>query len=170
MSQNKPSTLQRRLAWHVIDNTERLVQLFLVSALSEQGTWTSMQGCARLRFLTLIRLWLISEGPDSTLTRLDILFFQADSTLTGLIWVRVESDLTHDSWVEHNPGFYHARNNETSPIHVSTHGVVLNMTNTFLQSCKNQINRKEVMSPSVTFFRIIWCWMTMVALNILRRK
>ena len=40
---------------------------------------------------------------DSTLTRLISLIFTADSTLTRLIWVRVESNLTHDSWVEHNP-------------------------------------------------------------------
>ena len=51
--------------------------------------------------------WLNSdsndEQRDSTLTRLISLIFTADSTLTRLIWVRVESNLTHDSWVEHNP-------------------------------------------------------------------
>ena len=29
---------------------------------------------------------------------------QRNSTLAQLIWVRVESNLTHDLWVEHNPG------------------------------------------------------------------
>ena len=52
--------------------------------------------------------WLNSDSNDdqrdSTLTRLISLIFTADSTLTRLIWVRVESNLTHDSWVEHNPG------------------------------------------------------------------
>ena len=43
---------------------------------------------------------------DSTLTRLISLIFTIDSTLTRLIWVRVESNLTQDSWVEHNPGSY----------------------------------------------------------------
>ena len=38
--------------------------------------------------------WLNSDSNDD----------QRDSTLTRLIWVRVESNLTHDSWVEHNPG------------------------------------------------------------------
>ena len=45
------------------------------------------------------------EQRDSTLTRLISLIFTADSTLTRLIWVRVESNLTHDSWVEYNPVF-----------------------------------------------------------------
>ena len=44
-----------------------------------------------------------NDQRDSTLTRLISLIFTADSTLTRLIWVRVESNLTHDSWVEHNP-------------------------------------------------------------------
>ena len=35
-------------------------------------------------------------------TRLISLIFTADSTMTRLIWVRLESNLTHDSWVEHN--------------------------------------------------------------------
>ena len=52
--------------------------------------------------------WLNSDSNDdqrdSTLTRLISLLFTADSTLTRLIWVRVESNLTDDSWVEHNPG------------------------------------------------------------------
>ena len=51
--------------------------------------------------------WLNSDSNDDqrdlTLTRLISLIFTADSTLTRLIWVRVESNLTHDSWVEHNP-------------------------------------------------------------------
>ena len=55
-----------------------------------------------------ISSWLNSDSNDdqhdSTLTRLISLIFTADSTLTRLIWVRVESNLTHDSWVEHNPG------------------------------------------------------------------
>ena len=53
--------------------------------------------------------WLNSDSNDdqrdSTLTRLISLIFTADSTLTQLIWVRVESNLTHDWWVEHNPGY-----------------------------------------------------------------
>ena len=53
-------------------------------------------------------MWLNSDSNDdqrdSTLTRLISLIFTADSILTRLIWVRVESNLTHDSWVEHNPG------------------------------------------------------------------
>ena len=53
--------------------------------------------------------WLNSDSNDdqrdSTLTRLISLIFTADSTLTRLIWVRVESNLTHDSWVEHNPAW-----------------------------------------------------------------
>ena len=61
--------------------------------------------------------WLNSDSNndqhDSTLTRLysllfnfTILFFifTDDLTLTRLIWVRVESNLTHDSWVKHIPG------------------------------------------------------------------
>ena len=52
--------------------------------------------------------WLNSDSNDnqrdSTLTRLISWIFTADSTLTRLIWVRVESNLTHDSWLEHNPG------------------------------------------------------------------
>ena len=55
-----------------------------------------------------ISSWLNSDSNDyqrdSTLTRLISLIFTADSTLTRLTWVRVESNLTHDSWVEHNPG------------------------------------------------------------------
>ena len=51
--------------------------------------------------------WLNSDSNDdqrdSTLTRLISFIFTTDSTLTRLIWVRVESNLTHDSWVQHNP-------------------------------------------------------------------
>ena len=51
--------------------------------------------------------WLNSDSNDdqrdSTLTRLISLIFTTDSTLTRLIWVRVESNLTYDSWIEHNP-------------------------------------------------------------------
>ena len=51
--------------------------------------------------------WLNSDSNDdqrdSTLTRLISLISTADSTLIRLIWVRVQSNLTHDSWVEHNP-------------------------------------------------------------------
>ena len=54
--------------------------------------------------------WLNSDSNgdqrDSTLTQIISLIFKADSTLTRLIWVRVESNLTHDSWVEHNPDGY----------------------------------------------------------------
>ena len=53
--------------------------------------------------------WLNSDSNDdqrdSTLTRLISLIFTADSTLTRLIWVRVVSNLTHDSWVGHNPAW-----------------------------------------------------------------
>ena len=49
--------------------------------------------------ISVIRLWLDSYPG----------FFTADSTLTRLIWVRVESNLTHDSWVEHNPGMHSSR-------------------------------------------------------------
>ena len=66
--------------------------------------------------------WLNSDSNDgqrdSTLTQLIFLIFTADSTLTRLIWVRVESNLTHDSWVEHNPGervILHAKNISRSP-------------------------------------------------------
>ena len=45
--------------------------------------------------------WLNSDSNDdqrdSTLTRLISFIFTADLTLTRLIWVRVESNLTHDS-------------------------------------------------------------------------
>ena len=47
------------------------------------------------------------DQRDSTLTRLISLIFTADSILTRLIWVRVESKLTHDSWVEHYPAHNH---------------------------------------------------------------
>ena len=61
-----------------------------------------------LNFDSTIFSWLNSDSNDdqrdSTLTRLMSLIFTADSTLTRLIWVRVESNLTHNSWVEHNPG------------------------------------------------------------------
>ena len=57
--------------------------------------------------LTQVSSWLNSDSNDdqrdSTLTRLIFLIFTTDSTLTRLNWVRVESNLTHDSWVEHNP-------------------------------------------------------------------
>ena len=61
-----------------------------------------------LTFTQAVSSWLNSDSNDdqrdSTLTRLISFIFTADSTLTRLIWVRVESNLTHDSWVEHNPG------------------------------------------------------------------
>ena len=40
----------------------------------------------------------------TTLTRLNSLNILTDSTLTRLSWVRIESNLTPDSWVKHNPG------------------------------------------------------------------
>ena len=54
--------------------------------------------------IQLTQLWLKRRSAwfnsDSTLMP-DL---HGRSTLTRLIWVRLESNLTHDSWVEHNPG------------------------------------------------------------------
>ena len=62
--------------------------------------------------------WLNSDSNDnqrdSTLTRLISWIFTDESTLTRLIWVRDESNLTHDSWVEHNPGRGHPRSQTAS--------------------------------------------------------
>ena len=60
--------------------------------------------------IQMIRLWLNSHFTllfliDLTPTQLKSQICLPDSTPTQLIWVRVESNLTHYSWVEHNPGF-----------------------------------------------------------------
>ena len=62
--------------------------------------------------------WLISDSNkdqfDSILTRLMSLIFMSDSTLTLVISVRVDSNLIHDSWVEHNPAQTSQTNQTTS--------------------------------------------------------
>ena len=56
--------------------------------------------------IQLIHLWLKwrSAWFDSDSTHIPDFHGRLNSDLTHLIWVRVESNLTHDSWVEHNPG------------------------------------------------------------------
>ena len=56
-----------------------------------------------LNRIQLTQLWLKCRSAWLN-SRLIFLVFTADSTMTRLIWVRVESNLTHDSWVGHNPG------------------------------------------------------------------
>ena len=68
-----------------------------------QGSTLTCQGVELGKSHWGIRAPRASRAPKTlTSIRLKTLIFTDDST--WFIWVRVESNLTHDSWVEHNPG------------------------------------------------------------------
>ena len=70
----------------------------------------SLQKISASTLTQAVSSWLNSDSNndqrDSTLTRLIFFIFTDDSNLTRLIWVGVESNLTHDSWVKHNSACY----------------------------------------------------------------
>ena len=72
-----------------------------------------------LNSIQLTQLWLKWRSAWLN-SRLIFLVFTADSTMTRLIWVRVESNLIHDSWVGHNPGSHCQAN-----VEVSFFGIIL---------------------------------------------
>ena len=90
-----------------------------------------------LNSIQLTQLWLKWRSAWLN-SRLIFLVFTADSTMTRLIWVRVESNLTHDSWVGHNPGSHYQAIVEVSFFGIILYGNIVYLgTNTWEQISEN---------------------------------